>query len=195
MRKLFILDTNVLLHDPQAIFKFEDNDLIVPIYVIEEIDRFKRDSSERGRNAREVARLIDSLRDREGESLAEGVGVGAGGSLRVYVPERRAQLAAALNPSSGDNAILQVATELMSTHPDRTTVFVTMDINLRIRADALGLTTANYQNQSVQLDNLKPGVIEIVQPDLDAFFQTGEIAVDDGRLYPNVCVMLRSADD
>jgi len=195
MRKLFILDTNVLLHDPQAIFKFEDNDLIVPIYVIEEIDRFKRDSSERGRNAREVARLIDSLREKDGESLAEGVGVGAGGSLRVYVPERRAQLAAALNPSSGDNAILQVATELMNMQPERPTVFVTMDINLRIRADALGLKTANYQNQSVQLDNLKPGVIEIIQPDLDAFFQTGEITVDDGRLYPNVCVMLRSADD
>jgi PhoH-like ATPase len=195
MPKLFILDTNVLLHDPQAIFKFEDNELIIPIYVIEEIDRFKRDSSERGRNAREVARLIDSLREREGESLAEGVAVGSGGSLRVHVPERRAQLAAALNPSSGDNAILQVAVELKNANPDRATVFVTLDINLRIRADALGLKTANYQNQSVQLDNLKPGMIEIVHPELDAFFQTGEISVDDGRLYPNVCVMLRSADD
>jgi PhoH-like ATPase len=195
MPKLFILDTNVLLHDPQAIFKFEDNDLIIPIYVIEEIDRFKRDSSERGRNAREVARLIDSLRERDGESLAEGVAVGSGGSLRVHVPERKAQLTAALNPSSGDNAILQVAVELKNANPERATVFVTLDINLRIRADALGLKTANYQNQSVQLDNLKPGMIEIVHPELDAFFQTGEISVDDGRLYPNVCVMLRSADD
>jgi PhoH-like ATPase len=194
MRKLFILDTNVLLHDPQAIFKFEDNDLIVPIYVIEEIDRFKRDSSERGRNAREVARLIDSLRE-NGDSLAEGVTVGAGGTLRVYVPERKVQLASALNPTSGDNAILQVATELRNATPDRPTVFVTMDINLRIRADALGLKTANYQNQSVQLDNLKPGVIEIVHPEIDAFFSTGEISVNDGRLYPNVCVMLRSAED
>jgi len=195
MPKLFILDTNVLLHDPQAIFKFEDNDLIIPIYVIEEIDRFKRDASERGRNAREVARLIDSLRERDGESLAEGVAVGSGGSLRVHVPGHKAQLAGALNPSSGDNAILQVAVELKNANPDRPTVFVTLDINLRIRADALGLKTANYQNQSVQLDNLKPGMIEIVHPDLDAFFQTGEISVDDGRLYPNVCVMLRSADD
>ena len=195
MRKLFILDTNVLLHDPQAIFKFEDNELIIPIYVIEEIDRFKRDSTERGRNAREVARLIDSLRERDGESLAEGVAVGSGGSLRVHVPERRAQLAAALNSSSGDNAILQVAVELKHANPDRATVFVTLDINLRIRADALGLKTANYQNQSVQLDNLKPGMIEIVHPEIDAFFQTGEISVDDGRLYPNLCVMLRSADD
>jgi PhoH-like ATPase len=195
MRKLFILDTNVLLHDPQAIFKFEDNDLIIPIYVIEEIDKFKRDSSERGRNAREVVRLLDSLREENGGSLGEGATVGSGGKVQVYVPERKAHLASSLNPSSGDNAILQVATDLKSAHPDRPTVFVTMDINLRIRADALGLKTANYQNQSVQPDNLKPGVIEIVHPELDAFFSTGEITVNDGRLYPNVCVMLRSADD
>lgn len=195
MRKLFILDTNVLLHDPQAIFKFEDNDLIVPIYVIEEIDRFKRDSSERGRNAREVVRLLDALREENGGSLAEGASVGAGGTLRVYVPERKAHLASSLNPSSGDNSILQVATDLRNADPERSTVFVTMDINLRIRADALGLKTANYQNQSVQPDNIKPGVIEIVHPEIDAFFSTGEIAVDDGRLYPNVCVMLRSAED
>jgi PhoH-like ATPase len=74
-------------------------------------------------------------------------------------------------------------------------VFVTMDTNLRIRADALGLRTDNYQNQSVELDNLKPGVIELVHPALDAFFNTGEIEVQDGRLYPNLCVMLRSAED
>ena len=98
----------------------------------------------------------------------------------------------ALNPTSGDNSILQVATELRDANPDRPTVFVTMDTNLRIRADALGIKTANYQNQSVQPDNLKPGVIEIVHPHLDAFFTTGEIEIDDGRLYPNVCVMLRS---
>jgi PhoH-like ATPase len=195
MRKLFILDSNVLLHDPQAIFKFEDNDLIIPIYVIEEIDRFKRDSSERGRNAREVVRLIDALREETGGSLSEGTAVGSGGTLRVYVPERRAQLGSSLNPSSGDNAILQVAVELQKGTPGRPTVFVTMDINLRIRADALGLKTENYQHQSVQPDNIKPGVIEIVHPALDGFFSSGEISVDDGRLYPNLCVMLRSADD
>ncbi|HVZ34662.1 MAG TPA: PIN domain-containing protein, partial [Polyangiaceae bacterium] len=195
MRKLFILDSNVLLHDPQAIFKFEDNDLIIPIYVIEEIDRFKRDSNERGRNAREIARLIDSLREHSGGSLASGTAVGSGGSLRVYVPERRAELASGLHPTSGDNAILQVACSLRDAHPDRLTVFVTMDINLRIRADALGLKTDNYQNQSVQPDNIKTGVVEIVHPEIDAFFTTGEIVIDDGRLYPNVCVMLRSADD
>src|SRR5690606_41439025 len=124
MRKIFILDTNVLLHDPNAIFKFEDNELIVPIYVIEEVDRFKRDSSERGRNAREVGRLIDSLREDSGGTLAEGAPVGSGGTLKVYVPPRRAELRGALNPTSGDNANRQVATELRDATPERPTGLV-----------------------------------------------------------------------
>ena len=66
MKKRYVLDTNVLLHDPQSIFKFEDNDVIIPIYVIEEIDTFKRDSGERGRNARTVVRNLDGLRDAGG---------------------------------------------------------------------------------------------------------------------------------
>lgn len=194
MRKLFVLDSNVLLHDPQAIFRFEDNDVVVPIYVIEEIDRFKRDSNERGRNAREVARLIDSLRD-EGASLAQGTRVGNDGTLRVYVPAHRSDLRSSLNPSSGDNAILQLALELKETHKQQPTVFVTMDINLRIRADALGLTTARYTNQAVRPDTLRPGVIEVACDDLEPFFAHGEMEIEDPDLYPNVCVMLRSHHD
>src|SRR5262245_65196776 len=91
MKKNYVLDTNVLLHDPQAIHKFEDNDLILPIYVIEEIDQFKRESNERGRIARTVTRLLDEKRN--GGSLSRGVPMGDGGSLRVHVPERRPELA------------------------------------------------------------------------------------------------------
>ena len=100
MKKNYVLDTNVLLHDPLAIFKFEDNDLILPIYVIEEIDQFKRDSNERGRNARTVTRLLDEQRN--GKSLSQGVKIGDGGTLRVYVPDRRPELKTALNPASGE---------------------------------------------------------------------------------------------
>ena len=99
MKKNYVLDTNVLLHDPHAILKFEDNDLIIPIYVLEEIDGFKRDATERGRNARTVARLLDGYRA-SGGSLAKGVQIGDGGTLRVHVPERRKVLSIALKPSS-----------------------------------------------------------------------------------------------
>ena len=72
MRKNYVLDTNVLLHDPRALFQFKDNNVIVPIYVVEEIDKFKRDLSELGRNAREVSRTLDAFREESG-SLTEGV--------------------------------------------------------------------------------------------------------------------------
>ena len=159
MKKSYVLDTNVLLHDPHAIFKFEDNDLILPIYVIEEIDQFKRDNTERGRNARTVSRVLDAVRE-QGGSLSAGVKIGDGGSLRVYVPERRPELSIALQPTSGDHAIMQCAIDLRDAEPEKPTIFVTMDVNLRIRADALGLRTEAYENQAVDVDHLDTGVVE-----------------------------------
>src|SRR5688572_27786989 len=176
MKKNYVLDTNVLLHDPYAIFKFEDNDLILPIYVIEEIDQFKRDSNERGRNARTISRLLDAQRDKYG-TLARGVKIGEGGTLRVFVPDRRPELKIALNPASGDHAILQTAIEIRDNMPDRPTIFVTMDVNLRIRADALGLASESYENQAVDLDHLQTGIVELsVQAaDLEKFFDAGSV--------------------
>ncbi len=127
MKKNYVVDTNVLLHDPFAIFKFEDNDLILPIYVIEEIDQFKRESTERGRNARTVTRLLDAERAKNG-SLQAGVPIGDGGTLRVHVPDQRPTLDIALNPSSGDHAILMTAIQFRDASPEKPTIFVTMDV-------------------------------------------------------------------
>ncbi len=192
MKKTYVLDTNVLLHDPFAINKFEDNDLVLPIYVIEEIDQFKRDTSERGRNARTISRLLDSLRERGG-SLSTGVKIGEG-TLRVHVPAKRPILAIALNPDSGDHAILQTALELRDQNPAQPTIFITLDVNLRIRADTLGLRTEVYENQAVEPEELDSGVVEVVVTanDFDRYFETGEMVPKEGlHLYPNVSVMLR----
>ncbi len=192
MKKTYIVDTNVLVHDPQALFKFEDNELIVPIYVLEEIDRFKRDTTERGRNAREVARVFDALREEHG-SLAQGIPVNGQGRLKVYVPDSRPRLNIALDPSSGDHAIIQTAIEIRDAQPDRPTIFITMDVNLRIRADALGLKTQAYENQSVEPEALETGIreLDIGEAELERFFAAGQVEVDDEALYPNVCVVLR----
>lgn len=191
MKKNYVLDTNVLVHDPQALFKFEDNDLIIPVYVLEEIDRFKRDTTERGRNAREVARVLDGLRETHG-SLASGIPLKDGGSLRVYVPQKRPTMAIALDPHSGDNAIIQSAIEIRDA-ANVPTVFVTMDVNLRVRSDALGLTTQAYENQSVEPDDLRSGTTELLvdEGQFETFHNSGELALDSDALYPNVCVMLR----
>src|SRR5947207_2051232 len=132
MKKNYVLDANVLLHDPHAIFKFEDNDLIIPIFAIEEIDQFKREGSERGRNARTIARLLDELRERG--TLSQGVLLDSGGLLRIAIPEKRPQTLVGLEPRSQDLAILQTAIDVRDKDASMPTVFVTMDTNLRIRA-------------------------------------------------------------
>ncbi|MCC6556071.1 MAG: PhoH family protein [Polyangiaceae bacterium] len=195
MKKNYVLDANVLLHDPQAIFKFEDNDLIIPIYALEEIDQFKREGSERGRNARTIARLLDELR-RDGGSLAGGVPLERGGSLRIAIPERRPDVLVGLETNSQDLAILQTAIDVRDRDRDRPTVFVTMDTNLRIRADALGVTAETYENLRVEDAEIERSVLDLEVPgqEVDAFFQHGYLSGPTlVELLPNTGVLLRDA--
>ncbi len=192
MKKNYVLDTNVLLHDPQAIFRFEDNNVIIPIYAIEEVDQFKREGSERGRNARSTARLLDELRERGG-SLSKGVALESGGTLRVAVPSKRPALPSAIDHNALDQAILQTAMDVRENDGGRATVFVTMDTNLRIRADALGMVSQTYENQRVEFDSLTSGIVELdVEGDvIDAFFRDGKVPMVDPLPAPNTCVLLR----
>jgi PhoH-like ATPase len=195
MKKNYVLDANVLLHDPYAIFKFEDNDVILPIFAIEEIDQFKREGSERGRNARTIARLLDELRTRG--SLAKGVLLDQGGALRIAIPEKRpAELSVGLPSHSQDAAILHVAIEQRDKDKSHPTIFVTMDTNLRIRADAIGVTAETYENQRVDAIELEQSVVDLAVPGatVDAFFQNGQVeAPAVVVLYPNAGVLLRDA--
>jgi PhoH-like ATPase len=166
MRKTFVLDTNVLLHDPMALTRFQDNNVVVPIEVVEEIDRFKRDPSEKGRNARQVSRLLDDLRERG--NLADGVTIDptSGGMLKVVFcrSETLQQLPPELKGGNGDNNILAVALEqrlqeVMGSHLP--VVLVTKDTNLRIKADAVGLTAQDYTTDKVDIADLYPGFCEV----------------------------------
>jgi PhoH-like ATPase len=192
MKKNYVLDTNVLLHDPHAIFRFEDNNVIIPIYVIEEVDQFKREGSERGRNARSIARLLDDLRERGG-ALSKGVTLDSGGTLRVAVPSKRLELPSAVDHTAMDQAILQTAFDVRENDAGRPTVFVSMDTNLRIRADALGMMAETYENQRVQIDQQSSGIVEIDVdgPQIDAFFRDGRVAPSEPVPEPNTCLLLR----
>ena len=212
MKKNYVLDTNILLHDPHAIFKFDDNNVIIPIYVIEEVDQFKREGSERGRNARQVVRLLDELRD-QGGSLSKGIVMKSGGMLKVAVPAKRPELPSAIDKAAMDNAILQTAFDIRDQDGGRATVFVTMDTNLRIRADALGMAAETYENQRVEPQSLDTGVteMEVSADEIDSFFQEGRLAAPPGSviergpnakaqattsgpapfLSANLCVLLR----
>lgn len=166
MHKIFVLDTNVLLHDPLALTRFQDNVVVVPIEVVEEIDRFKRDPSEKGRNARQVSRLLDQLRGKG--NLAEGVKIDEAGDgiLKVVFcrSETLSRLPPELKAGNGDNNILAVALEQrlqeeMGSHAP--VVLVTKDTNLRIKADAVGLIAQDYTTDKVDIADLYPGFCEI----------------------------------
>jgi PhoH-like ATPase len=157
MRKAFILDTNVLLFDPQALYKFGNNDVVIPIVVVEEIDRFKREMSENGRHARLFSRLIDDMRAGGGE-LSRGVKLPQGGILTVELGADHSPLPMELAMDKADNRILALAIALKKDQPKRPIVFVTKDVNLRIKADALGIIAEDYEPSSVEPDQLYTGV-------------------------------------
>ena len=194
MKKNFVLDTNVLLHDPRSIFSFDDNNVVVPIYVIEEIDNFKRDLSSLGRNARQVARLLDEFREQG--RLREGVPIGPGkGSIRVLFSERQLPPELRNGHSTTDDRILAVALDLRDREAQLPIVFVSKDTNLRIRADALGLHTEDYDAEGVALDELWSGVGELsVGPEaVDEFYAHGLVPLPQGAGAPppNEFVVLR----
>lgn len=191
MKKLYVLDTNVLLYDPQALTRFEDNSIIIPITVIEEIDRFKKDMNETGRNARQFSRLMDAYR--KVGSLSKGVALENGGTLRIEIYEENVmkRLPPELREQRGDNRILAVAVDLMESEPTVPVILVTKDTNLRIKADALGLAAQDYESDKVAIDDLFTGVatFEVQAEIIDRFYSQGWLELD-ARLLPNQFVTL-----
>lgn len=195
MKKIYVLDTNVLLHDPQAIFRFEDNDLVIPITVIEEIDNFKKNLSETGRNARQISRYIDKLRTTG--SLVDGIRLEAGGTLRVALFTEAAAhgLPPELRAERGDNRILAVALQYRD-KSDCPVIFVTKDTNLRIKSDALGLNTEDYESDKVSIDDLYSGAAEVMvdKDAVDLFYSQGHYDLV-GDYYSNQFITLVEASN
>ncbi|MEE3715796.1 PhoH family protein [Tumidithrix elongata RA019] len=190
MKKVFVLDTNVLLHDPNAMWQFEDNDVVLPITVIEELDRFKKQPEMTGRNARQASRNLDALRQKG--HLTDGVTLEKGGLLRVALCQRQTlqELPAELERDSGDNAILAVALELK--HQCQCPVIVvSKDTNLRIKADALGLTAEDYENDKVDVDELYTGTVEVLLTSdrIDQLYKQGSISLEQ-EFFPNQALTL-----
>ena len=198
MKKNYILDTNVLLHDPNSLLKFEDNNVLLPIEVIEEIDRFKRESTELGQNARTVSRLLDGFRG--AGQLSEGVPLPNGGQLRIAFQKAATGRNghAVFSNDSVDNRILSLAFGIKKAQPKGHTILVSKDINLRIKADALGLMAEDYENDRVLLKDLYTGMIEVTvsSEKIAAFRANGELELNGGQQYfPNeFCTLMDEAN-
>ncbi len=187
--RCYLLDTNVLLHDANSLSAFEDNNIVLTVDVLEELDRFKRGNDEKARNARRVVRTIDSLRD--GTPLSKGVVLPEGGRLYITVKCYTDYLPKGMDPSIPDNRILAAALALQKHGGD--VVFVTKDINARVKADALGIEAQDFLNQRINFDELYPGWCELEVADdiIDSFYQGQQVSIDD-EFYPNQCILLKA---
>ena len=158
--KLFVLDTNVLMHDPMSLFRFEEHDIFLPMIVLEELDGHKKGMTEVARNARQASRTLDALAGHQGADIAHGLKLDttghreAGGCLFFQTQPLSSTLPLALPQGKADNQILGVVQALREQHKPREVVLVSKDINMRVKARALGLATDDYQNDKT-LDDLE----------------------------------------
>ncbi len=156
--KLFVLDTNVLMHDPMCLFRFEEHDIFLPMIVLEELDGHKKGMTEVARNARQTSRTLDALAGIPGADMALGLELGstghreAGGKLFFQTQSLSYTLPASLPQGKADNQILGVVEALRQQFAPREVVLVSKDINMRVKARALGLATDDYQNDKVLED-------------------------------------------
>lgn len=185
-RKIFILDTNVLLHDPEAISKFKDNDVIIPMSVLEELDNLKRLSDELGKNARHVIRFVDSLREQNKGDLHAGVGIENGIVVKVFIDTHPHEKTSFPLPSDRpSNRLLLVAYKLREKGGQ--VVIVSKDFVLRVKAEAIGLAAEDYENTKYSYDHIYRGYrkLEVQKREIDLFLKDGFLPIDIAGLQPN----------
>lgn len=193
-RKTFVIDTNVLIHDPQAIQKFQDNDVVIPLAVLEELDSLKRHSDEAGRNSREVIRYIDSLKADKTGDLHTGVVIPEGPKVRIHLdakPERVEGFPLPLDRNS--NKFLLVAYLLKS--KGEAIVIVSKDFVTRVKAEAMELESEDYENLKTAYEGMYKGLrkVDVQKKDIDLFYKDGTVPSTAKDFRPNEYAILASA--
>jgi len=189
--KTFVLDTNVLLHSPVALDVFDDNQVVLPMVVLEELDKFKTQSSELGRNARESIRKLDALR--QGGKLSKGVSLAKGGTLRVLATPSVEK--AGLEEDTPDNQLIRLAYDLV--RQGERVIIVSMDINVRVKANAVGLDAEDFEHEKVNFDELYSGYAEAVVPQevISRLYEGQVLASVPCKAFPNMFLQLRAAEN
>ncbi|WP_404826079.1 PhoH family protein [Cytobacillus stercorigallinarum] len=202
MSKIYVLDTNVLLQDPNSIYSFEDNEVVIPAVVLEEVDSKKRYMDEIGRNARQVSRMIDSMR--QSGKLHEQILLENGGSLRIELNHRSFhQLQEIFVEKTNDNRILAVAKNLSleeeTKEGGRPVILVSKDALVRVKADAIGLLSEDFlSDRVIENDDIYTGFLEVyLHLDMvNEFYSQGELSlkkITNHAFYPNQFVILKDA--
>ncbi len=195
-RKTFVIDTNVLVYDSSSIRNFKDNDVVIPLMVLEELDSLKRHTDEVGKNARDVIRYIDSLKMQENGDLHTGVVIPEGSKIRIHLyakPDRIEGFPLPLDRNS--NKILLVAYALKER--GESVVIVTKDFVTRVKAEAMGLESEDYETLKVSYEKIYKGLrrIEVTKRDIDLFYKDGTLPVVEEAFRPNEYAHLVSPEN
>lgn len=185
--KYFVLDTNVLLHNSEAITSFGDNTVVLPMPVIEELDKFKKNNDELGRNARQVIRTLDRLRGQG--SLGQGVPTEDGGTVWITM-EKENDCGTCIDLNIPDNRIIATAYRLFK--EGKRVIFVSKDINARLKADALGIAVMDFEKEKADFDQLYTGWRSLTVPSslIDRLYQGKELELAGEEFLPNQFVLL-----
>ena len=191
IKKLFVLDTNVLMHDPTSLFRFEEHDVYLPIGTLEELDNHKKGLSDVARNARQASRFLDEIVSDSVADIKAGLairtrdGAAAGGRLYLQTEAMNGDLPPTFAAGKTDNQILQVVRHLQRARPERPVILVSKDINMRVKARALGLAAEDYFNDKVleDTDVLYAGVRTLPPDFWDAHGRDMESWKKDGHTY------------
>ncbi len=192
--KIFVLDTNVLVHDPRSIFKFQENEVVIPIMALEELDSLKTRQDGAGQDARVAMRFLDEIKNK-GE-IFDGVSVNdAGGKLRIELKYHDCKtMPVSFDPTKADNKILSVASGLKnSKETEGPVIMVSKDINVRVKAESLGIKAEDYESDKVDVHELFKGfdVVYVSKETIETFYREGRLQMPDKQFYPNQCVLLK----
>jgi PhoH-like ATPase len=207
--KNFVLDTNVLLHDPHCVNRFENNHLFIPVEVLVELDRFKNEQTERGANARTVHRFLTQIFDHQTKKVTRGVKTVGGGSVRIYMNDalRKERLSPAMRRFSRifqdrepvDHKIMAACLAIQESE-ENPTILITKDLNMQLKAMALGITCQDYLNDKVSIEDAEEGEIrkiKIEAHELQRFGSSHSIDLEEsrtGELEINEYVLLEASD-
>ena len=198
-KRLFVIDTNVLMHDPTAIFRFSEHDIYIPMTVLEELDAGKKGLSDVARNARQVSRFIDHLMEQDISNIKDGIPLDkmnwsesteesekpSSGLLFFQTKPTKSNLPDGLPGSKPDNTILNFAIDLQAGHQNRTVTLISKDINMRIKATILGLHVEDYNNDQVldDIELLYTGTYELGNDFWDTHSKSMESWKEEGRTF------------
>ena len=195
MQKIYVFDTNVIIHDPSAIYAYPKDKIVIPITVIEEMDQFKKGLDEKSRNARQFSRILDGLRKQD--SLAKGVKLKNGGTLQVSLAHKvDGDMNDILISDVNDNLILGTAYRFKKDNPDQDVIMVSKDANVRIKADAIGLKAINYEAEAINFEELYTGVLkkEVSGAEVEKFKEQSEVKNSFGLTCYNQFLLLYEKD-